>query len=378
MPSFGSLLPVLTQQPSLADEILETSTGAAFLAALESGALDVEHVDDVHDLDIDVGQTSGATVERAVALVEGAEFFDLMDTAVQAAVQIAGPHSTESPWRVARALRQAPSRRPIATAIVERFAAELDAPLHRPDQQWWNLFVLGDHDVVQPLGRSPHPGPHWAWFTAAANCFFTINPAPTLLREAVSGAWDADSYGFTRWNLTVAPTARVLEIHRPADWAALVTAHPCDTRTGSYEGWEIAGDDPGRRYNLDEFAGLPDQRSTRWGVRHFLEPDWASVAEQWDAVHLSWAGFLTTEATTIDLGPGDVAMLRGWGSERTIWLNPVLSNPQPIHPGPDDRHGRFGADPDSRTPDLRTDHQLAARQLAHLDHMLALTQEPSP
>lgn len=378
MSILGSVLQVLNPQRSLTDEILETSAGVTLLAALESGALDVELLEDIHDLDVDLSDTSDATIERAVALVRGAEFFDLMAIAVQAAMQIAGPHSTESPWRVARALRQAPARRPIAEAIVERFGTELEAPLQRPDQQWWNLFELGDHNVVRPLGRRPHPGGHWAWFTAPANWFFTINPAPTLLREAAGEAWDADSDDFTRWNLTVAPAARILEIHRPDDWAALVTAHPCDTRTGNYEGWEIASDDPTHRYNLDEFTGLPHQRSTRWGVQRFLEPDWASVAEHWDAVHLSWAGFLTTEGTTIDLGPGEVAMLRSWGSERTIWLNPVLSDPQPIHPSPDDRLGRCEPDPDSRTPDLRTDRHLAARQRAYLNHKLSITTDASP
>lgn len=368
--SLGSVPRMATPQQSLVDGLLESSAGAVLLAAVEGGALEAEALDDVRDFDL--GATSSATIGQAVALVHSAAFYDLMAIAVHAAHELAGPHSLESPWRVARALRQAPGRRPIAEAVLRRFRNQLEAPLHRPDQQWWCLFDLPEPDATHPLGTHPHAGRHWAWFTAPADGFFTVNPAPTSMREAVGPAWDADSYDFTRWALTVAPSARVLEIHRPDDWAALVRAHPCDTRTGNYQGWEIAGEDRHLRHDVDEFDGLPDQRSARWGVQRFLEPDWASVADEWDAVHLSWSGLLTTEGTTIDLAPGEVAMLRGWASERTVWLNPVLTHPRPIHPSASDRPGPIPPDPEDRSPDLRINTDLAARQNNFLDRKLNL------
>ena len=82
------------------------------------------------------------------------------------------------------------------------------------------------------------------------------------------------------------------------------------------------------------------------------------MAEDWDAVHLTWAGFLTTEGLIIDLGHDDIAMLRNWHSERTLWLNPVLFDPQSL-PAPmlsgamnGTRGIDAGADPTRRQQDL--------------------------
>ena len=59
-------------------------------------------------------------------------------------------------------------------------------------------------------------------------------------------------------------------------------------------------------------------------------------------MHLSWAGFLTTEGTVIDLGDGDVTMLRFWGAERTMWLRDVFGDPEP-NPEPVDAERAFGS-----------------------------------
>ena len=59
-------------------------------------------------------------------------------------------------------------------------------------------------------------------------------------------------------------------------------------------------------------------------------PDWRRVADAYDGVHLSWAGFITSEGCIVDLGDGDVAMLRYWFSERTHWLRDVFGDPEPL------------------------------------------------
>jgi hypothetical protein len=76
----------------------------------------------------------------------------------------------------------------------------------------------------------------------------------------------------------------------------------------------------------------------RTNIRSHLVPDWRSVAEHYDGVHLTWAGLITSEGCITDLGDGDVAMLRYWFSERTHWLADVFAEPEPASPPflPDD------------------------------------------
>jgi hypothetical protein len=334
------------------------------MASLVAGGL---RADCLYDLELCDADRAG--IERAIADVEQASFAEFAEVAVYAALRFAGPHHHDAPSNVAHALRMAPTCRPLAEAVVDRFADALVADMVRPQQQWWNLWTP-ESCTSSPLGvRSPAS---WAWFTAPDNWFFTINPAPSSLHEAFGLAWDASSEHLSRWSVQVDPAARIFEVRRPDDWAALVQAHPCETRTGRYEGWEINGKD--RHRVADEFDNLPAQRAARSGVRRFLEPDWTSVADEWDGVHLSWAGFLTTEGTATDLGAGEVTMLRGWGSERTVWLNPVLQNPLPVDPNPADALGRFRDDDSgSAVVDLRADPERCSSDLAFLRRKFAGT-----
>lgn len=82
------------------------------------------------------------------------------------------------------------------------------------------------------------------------------------------------------------------------------------------------------------------------------------------AVHLSWAGFLTTEGYVCDLEAGAVTMLRYWGSERTLWLADVFGDPAPL--GAPVLSGRVNGD---LGVDIRADQ---ARQQRDLDVSMAL------
>ncbi|HUV18120.1 MAG TPA: hypothetical protein VMW33_06530 [Ilumatobacteraceae bacterium] len=50
-------------------------------------------------------------------------------------------------------------------------------------------------------------------------------------------------------------------------------------------------------------------------------------AGQYDGIHLSWAGFVTTEGYVVDLDGGGVTMLRYWFSKRTLWFADVFGEP---------------------------------------------------
>ena len=132
----------------------------------------------------------------------------------------------------------------------------------------------------------------------------------------------------SRWRLPVRAGARVVEIHRPADWVALVAAHPAVGRRGQ-EHWELPSANQ-QAADVADLLAVDGQAAARASYRWQLVPDWASVAAACDGVHLSWAGFLTAEGYVSDLGDGGVAMLRYWFSERTHWLADVFGEPEPL------------------------------------------------
>jgi hypothetical protein len=131
----------------------------------------------------------------------------------------------------------------------------------------------------------------------------------------------------SRWQLPIGSDARVFEVHCPADWVRLVTAYPATGRP--HPEWELPGINQ-RPQELAELLAVDGQHGARSSMRRHLVPDWAAVAADYDGMHLSWAGFLTTEGYVNDLGDGDVALLRYWFSERTHWVRDVFGEPVPL------------------------------------------------
>ena len=69
-------------------------------------------------------------------------------------------------------------------------------------------------------------------------------------------------------------------------------------------------------------------RVTGWAGR-WLIPDYAAVAADWDAVHVTVAGYLTTAGIAIPVGDGARTMLAGWDPDATWWITDVLSFTSP-------------------------------------------------
>jgi hypothetical protein len=78
------------------------------------------------------------------------------------------------------------------------------------------------------------------------------------------GHWDPP---YPRWRLEVVPAARVYEIHGPQAWNNLCLAYPAPS-----------------------CMAYPSCRPDS-----LIEPDWQAVSQDWDGVHLSVGGLLTTE-----------------------------------------------------------------------------------
>ncbi|MDI9901716.1 hypothetical protein QM716_17820 [Rhodococcus sp. IEGM 1409] len=116
-----------------------------------------------------------------------------------------------------------------------------------------------------------------------------------LMEEDSSGGGEARV-----WPVRVRNSPRVYEISAPADWTRLVEKYPLAVTESRRSVWF---DTTGEYCN-------------------WLIPDWAAVAEDYDAAHLSLHGYLTTPGIAIPLSGNERAtLLGGWDPDATFWLN---------------------------------------------------------
>ncbi len=108
---------------------------------------------------------------------------------------------------------------------------------------------------------------------------------------------------FEVWAVEIDPAARVYEVHEPEDWGRLAATHPRDVTASRWHDW-------------DRWTG----HEGRW-----ILPDWRSVAAQWDGVHVSVAGYLSTARMAVDIGDGAATLLAGWDADQTLWLRDMVT-----------------------------------------------------
>jgi hypothetical protein len=231
---------------------------------------------------------------------------------------------SDAPDNLAAAYRHAGARVPIAEAIAERFAPALHVPLDADAQQWWHSGSPELEWFVRPRFRRFDDVYGAGQFTFGG--LWTVSDPPPEVHRALISAWELEPDPVSRWSVPIERPVHLWEIHHPADWVRLVATYPA---AGShYDGWELPGINQ-HRHEVDGLLGIAGQHGVRIAGRQ-LVPDWAAVAADFDGVHLSWAGFITTEGYVTDLDGGDVTMLRYWFSERTLWLRDVFGEPVPL------------------------------------------------
>lgn len=347
---------------NLAELLTTTPAVASLLAALEREAAE-ERGDVRSALYIVPQHLDPSAVERALEELRDRSPDWILSRAVKAGIDIGGPWWGDGPEQMAFALRSAPDLASLADAIVDHLGAVLTEPINIEMQECWQTKrSWAVEEGGGPLGSVR--APCTPWVTATFDGMWTVTaPGPELCGPLLS-AWEYDFKPITRWHLTVDSSARVLEINEPADWEALVERHPFARSSRPNSSWELPGFN---QQDSTSLATIQGQRAQRTSMRRFVEPEWNAVADDFDAVHLTWAGFLTCEGTAMDLADGDVAMLRNWNSERTLWLNPVLSNPEPLPalPLPAD-----DTDYDDWIVDARDDRERLTADLEWFRHKL--------
>jgi hypothetical protein len=168
----------------------------------------------------------------------------------------------------------------------ERRAADLpDDPIAPYSGSWWSTPALaGLRRSTRTLGPRGPVGLH-------------------LVEDALG--WKSAQC----WALRPASRASIFEIHSAQDWSELVQRYPLPvTRSRRHDWWRATGQD------------------VAWTI-----PDYLAVAADYDGVHLSVAGYLSTAGRALRAGEAHT-VLAGWDPEDTWWLtdSPQRAGP-PVH-----------------------------------------------
>jgi hypothetical protein len=303
-----------------AEELMAAPAGVTLLARLEvTQRKDTPWYGWPKDCDPD-------SVRRAAALVEELSLGAFLELAVTSAERGAGPWSGEALLTLPYSYEHAPQRCQIADAVAKRFESLLRHDVDLDAQQWWHEIHRNDQ-IPPPTCFSNYSNVYGnGEFTWSG--LWTVTDPPPNVHDALLSAWDFSGAPTSRWRLPVQPSARVWTIDRPSDWACLVETYP-KVATRSHSGWELPG--PNQHHSDTKLLrSFTSQRAVRTEIGSHVLPNWSDVAADFDGVHLSWAGFLTSEGFISDLSNGGVTMLRYWGSERTLWLHDVFEEPVPL------------------------------------------------
>lgn len=130
----------------------------------------------------------------------------------------------------------------------------------------------------------------------------------SLFDGSPAGLWFVeDSLGWERAEsigLIVPRGVHVFEIEGAAEWAELCARFPLEVTAQKRHNWD---------------------RSTRPAAR-WVVPDWAQVAEHYDAVHLQVGAYLAAAGTAIPVDDsGTASVIAGWGPDETYWFTPDVA-----------------------------------------------------
>jgi hypothetical protein len=171
---------------------------------------------------------------------------------------------------------------------------------------WRTRGVQTEVQFVDHAERHPRVPLGGAWWSLPM--FTAVWTTPQLGSYGPSGLhFVEDSTGESRarvWRAQADDSARVLEIAGADDWAELCRRHPFEVSASRRHVWQQA-----------------TGREGRWVI-----PDWVAVAAEWDAVHLTAAGYLRAAERAIPVSPADhtATVLAGWAPGATVWLTDRL------------------------------------------------------
>ena len=191
------------------------------------------------------------------------------------------------------------SLRPFAECLLEApGTASWFVDLDRKRQEWVSPTALA------PVSSSFSPDLHpvGSGITKARGTLWTstsLSNSSSGWLHYMRGGAERRLPPYHRWHLDVLPTARIYEVHGPQAWHTLCLSYPAPSCL-AYQ------------------VGLPEAL-IRGTLNGFIEPNWQGVVQDWDGIHLSVGGLLTTERV-IWGEPGAQTHLFSWDVESTMWL----------------------------------------------------------
>lgn len=196
---------------------------------------------------------------------------------------VLNPWDPDAETERAACLRTAQERRQRAEALVRRWLPEMQRGISWP--QWTFVFEDGqtgfDRDrfgTSEGMHRDYEDG-QFPWGGA-----WSLSPTSAHV-DLLLEAWTLDSDEQPVIEMHASMPARIAVVNGIEDWADLIRANP--------------------------------GRQTPTG----LAPDWPAIAGRYDAVHLTWWGFVTTFANRETTDEYGVIPMEVWFGERTLWLN---------------------------------------------------------
>ncbi|MDI9913767.1 hypothetical protein [Rhodococcus sp. IEGM 1379] len=194
--------------------------------------------------------------------------------------------------------------------VVQKFESIPDSPAeplrirHFGDglERWHEHMLDYEAQFVEYVKADPdrNIGGEWWSIPAADGVYDTTRERDGVGAMELMLEEDSPGWGYPRvWPVRVHGAPRVYEITCPADWAHLVDAYPLAVPASRRFVWH---DTTGEHHN--------------WFV-----PDWTAVVTDYDAVHLTMVGYLTTPGIAIPLTEHSGAtVLAGWNPDVTYWL----------------------------------------------------------
>jgi hypothetical protein len=218
-----------------------------------------------------------------------------------------------------------------------RFLPIAEAVIAAPASQWWSSPIARD-DQYEVLFDHPSEGPnpvadrdaHAALVRWRADELADERSATTERPADPTANWTGHwwsapvAFGLITSTRTIAPTgpiglslvedaldftaaqcrplqvrsdASVFEITSPDDWIELVRSYPLPVpNSRHHDWWRATGHD------------------LKWAI-----PDYLAVAEDFDGIHLSVAGYLSTAGRSLAVGAA-ATVLAGWDPDQTWWL----------------------------------------------------------